>query len=184
MALALLPISVQAQSGETLRRSFKREIARWELQQASAEKDAKLTEKVHVAFLVAAKPLMGAATPESVNAALAPLKARYPDFRLNYRSERDYCSIRRALNDARVSALRRSSDALQKQNGLLLLEATWSSVLVKMRAERILGRNMNEDDVAEAFEWGLSTAASGEVEVTWNSMDYQGEDLGTGDGCD
>ena len=112
MALSLVGIAT-AQTPNGIERQAQAEIAQWEDQKAAAYSDIKLTEDVSLAFDIATNPAGGLPSPVNVNAAIRPLRDRFPDYRLNYRSDADYCPIERAILDARSAALKRALLAIE-----------------------------------------------------------------------
>lgn len=160
-----------AQSGGGMKDTFEREISRWRVQQSAAERDIKFVNEVQEVFIKAAKPYGREPQIIEVNAALAALRKRYPDYRLIYNSSSDFCSISRAISDARASAGRRLVAALDKQLIITGLSKTYSRIMIKYLSSKILGELVSTEDIVAAFEEEVASLRKESLEIDWGTMD-------------
>lgn len=163
---------------------FQRDIDRWKTQELAADRDIELTEKVHKAFLLAAKSKSGSVSSPDVTSALAPLLAKFPDYRIRYVGPQDYCRVSRAISDARSGALNRKRDAVLKQRDALIMRILYNGIQAERIISRLAGDPLTDEKVSKIFLDQLSeTRGADQVQISWSGMDYLSESMAD-DPCD
>ncbi len=93
---------------------LRQRMAAWAIQSKAAEADRALVTKTLKEFY----SLGGVNEPTSitaVDAALAPLRARFPDYRLKYRGKADLCPVMAAIRNAQQDAIQRQLEAVNHE---------------------------------------------------------------------
>lgn len=167
LALMAATGTALAQTADQMGTEFELEIARWQVQQTAAERDIQFVDQVYRAFYTAAKLSSREPQISEVNAALAPLRARYPNHRLSYKTNADYCRVSRAILDARSAALTRMNTSLENQSETLARSVIYNRIKVKMMAGELLGQSLKLSDIAAAFREDLAGGRGSEVQTDW-----------------
>lgn len=170
-----------AQTSEGIKRQAQAEIARWELQKAAAYRDVQLTKDVAIAFYAATNPANGLPSSVAVNSALRPLRDRFSDYRLNYRSDADYCPIVRAIGEAQRAAANRARQAIDKQGQLLLVEQLHNSIVSLRMVGDNSGRAPRPIDVDRPFLREVQALGGESISTTWGEQDYLRANFSTRD---
>ena len=146
------------------------EIARWEKQKVSGDRDAKLADDVMVAFFTATSAKV--VSPSAVNAALSPLFAKYPDYRLKYTTDADFCRVERAIRDAKVTALRRVTGAIGAQRKAMIIAQIRLSQQRQLIIGRITGEKPGQQSADAPFIEGIAMLPEDEIQTEWGGFDY------------
>ena len=170
-AISIVGIAA-AQTAAGIKAQVQIEMGRWKAQQAAANRDVQLTDVVLRAFFTSTNPTDGQPIASSVNAAIQPLKSRFPDYRLNYRTDTDYCPIMRAIGDARRAALGREIKAIDQQQHLLLINQIHISIMTIKLANDVTGEPENPRDVDNVFLREVSAIGQTSTRQSWGGMDY------------
>lgn len=173
------PINAQTQAG--LDASAKAEMARWALQTESGENDNRLADSVMRAFFVATAWKPSGVSPVEVNSALAPLKARFPDYRLNYKSDEDYCPVLRAIRDAESSANKRRIQSLDMHLKVLLISMLHNDLTQLRLLEGITGKPTEDAAIDKVFLDQLQEMKSDDLLIGWSNVDYSDSPLSARD---
>jgi len=142
-------------------------LAYWKSQETAADSDLALIDAVFQKFLAAAKPNKRELVPAEVNNALAPIKSRYSDYRLNYLSLSDYCPVIRTLIDARTNRLNRKLESLNSQSLILKLSILWRKILVNKQISEILAKQVPDSDVSGPFYLAFSELQEDSTQDSW-----------------
>lgn len=161
-----------AQTAAGIEARIQAEMARWKAQQAAANRDVELTNEVLRDFFTSTNPTEGQPIVASVNVAIQPLKSRFPDYRLNYRTDADYCPIMRAIVDARRTAFSRVIQAIDQQQHLLLINQIHISIMTIKLANDVTGKPENSRDVDNVFLREVAEISQSSTRQSWGGLDY------------
>lgn len=171
----------QASTPDKATAAHDRLYAKWQTQFDSAARDEKLVSMTRVDFLAASD---GRKPPADADSALTQLRLRFPDYRLKYDGPNDRCRVLAGLQGARDDVLTRKSEALAKQQGLLLRKMLYDRIKLNLGISAALGQSFQEEELTQAFLIHLADVRSDddEIETSFSAMSFL--DSPSVSGCD
>jgi hypothetical protein len=186
IALALVCVSATSSGNTAQRNDVESVLARFAdeatLQINAADQDLLLVDMASKNFSTAESGLASKFV-ETANTALAPLREKYGDVRLNVSSYAGRCTALRAISDARATALNRKIRGLDKRINTADLQALYASIQAKFLAGKILGKPVSGAEMTEIFLGHLRSQKPSEPEIGWTSLDTVGSAMSASDSC-